>query len=99
MVFLSESFSIYGGRGKHSSTGYERKVPEYTEFLQEKQPRQEKQYHESLILILDIIKSTCYNFEAEKNKVLEEILNHKKAMKWRQSEWSTIAEYNYQFIN
>ena len=62
-------------------------------------PIKEKQDHESAILLLDLIKSTCYNFEAEKNKVLAAIQTQKKAMSWRQSEWSTIAEYNDQFMN
>ena len=33
----------------------------------------EKQDHESAILILELIKSICYNFESENNKVLSAI--------------------------
>ena len=43
-------------------------------------PIKEKQDHGSAILLLGLIKSICYNFEAEKNKVLAAIQNQKKAM-------------------
>ena len=62
-------------------------------------PIKEKQDHESAILLLDLIKSICYNFEAENNKVLADIQSQKKAMSWRNYEGSTIAEYNDQFMN
>ena len=43
----------------------------------------EKQYHESAILLLDLINIICYNFEAENNKVLAAIQTQKKSMSWR----------------
>ena len=36
-------------------------------------PIKEKQHQELYILILELINSTCYNFEVEKNKVLAAI--------------------------
>ena len=59
----------------------------------------EKHDHESSILILDLIKSICYNFEGENNKVLADIQTKKKAVSWRQSEGSNIVECNYRFMN
>ena len=38
MALLLVPFPFYGGIGKHSSAGYDRKVPEYTEFLQKYNP-------------------------------------------------------------
>ena len=35
MAFLFINFQFSGGIGKHSSAGYDRRVPEYTEFLHE----------------------------------------------------------------
>ena len=62
-------------------------------------PIKEKQDHESSILLLDLIKSICYNFEGENNKVLADIQTKKKAVSWRQSEGSNIVECNYRFMN
>ena len=62
-------------------------------------PIKDKQDHESAILILEIIKSICYNFEVEKKKVLAVIQTYTKATSWRNSEGLRIAEYNDQFMN
>ena len=48
---------------------------------------------------MDIIKSICYNFEADKNEVLTAIQTQKKATSWRKSEGSKIVEYNDQLMN
>ena len=60
--------------------------------LPEFAPIKQKQDHESDVWILEIIKSICYNFESEKNKVMEYIQSHKKPMRWWKSEVSTITE-------
>ena len=62
-------------------------------------PIKEKQYHESAILFLDLIKRICYIIESEKNKVLTFIKNHNKAMIWKEYEEPIITEYNKQFMN
>ena len=59
----------------------------------------DKYYHESVILLLDLIKSICYNFESYKNNVLAAIQTQKKVMRWWQSKGSTILKYNDQFMN
>ena len=62
-------------------------------------PIKEKQDYKSTILLLNIINSIYCNFESEKNKVLVAIQTQKKIISWRQSEGSTIAECNDQFMN
>ena len=73
----------------------DKKLETFPEFA----PINKKHNNESAILLLEIIKSICCNFVAEKNKVLAAIQIQKKAMSWRKSEGSTIAYYNYQFMN
>ena len=48
---------------------------------------------------MEFINIICYNFESDKNKVLEAIQTQKKAMRLQHYKGSTIAEYNYQFMN
>ena len=48
-------------------------------------PTKEKRDHKSAILLLEIIKIICYNFEAYNNKVLISIQTHKKDMIWQHS--------------
>ena len=62
-------------------------------------PVKEKQDNKLATLILDLIKSICCNFEAEKNKVLKSTKTQNKAMRWQKSEGSKIAEYNYQCMD
>ena len=80
--------------GKFTNT-MKHKLETFPEFS----PIKDKQDHESAILILEIIKSICYNFEVEKKKVLAVIQTYTKATSWRNSEGLRIAEYNDQFMN
>ena len=55
------------------------KLETFPDFTQIK----EKQDQKLAILLSDIIKSICYNFGTQKNKVLEAIHTQKKATRWR----------------